>query len=296
MPFDLPLLYERKRKLNQKSTLLDKVWHWVGIAGNAVLMNLLFLAPGFATLLLLLVAQYLYSSGLLGNPVLSGIALIIASLPIALMGQSCCGLISGVRYNIRGDKWFAGFKKGFTTRFWRGTIAWCIMLALNVYMLLDVQYAYTNVLQGHTAWAEGYVAQLVFASVILLLSTMVTTSLLMLNVYIPTPIGRWIETAVNMVFKAPLHLLGAAVAFWLPVLLAVLRFDYFWYSLLAFIALYFSLAALIATMLLKNALIDYLVDAREDGVLLAEEGKRRTEDEDEDEEDEENEEEEDEDE
>jgi hypothetical protein len=213
--------------------------------------------------------------------------IIIGFLPLALMGQSCCGLLSGIRYNIRGEKWFAGFKKGFKTRFWRGTIAWCIMLAVIVYMLTDLQYAYTNVLHGHTAWAEGYVAQLVFAGFIVAMATMVCTSLLVLNVYIPTPIGRWIETAVNMVFKHPLELLGAAVAFWLPVLLAVLRFDIFWYTLIIFLALYFSVAALLATMLLKDPLIQYLLEARADGVLLAEEGKQwSTDDDEEDEEDE----------
>lgn len=278
--------------MNEKSTWIDKLGYWISVAGNAALMNLLFIAPCFASLFLLLGVNYLYNAGVLGSSILVSVLMIIAFLPIALMGQSCCGLLSGIRYNIRGEKWFAGFKFGFKTRFWRGTVAWCITLAIIVYMLADLQYAYTNVLHGHTSWAEGYVAQLIFSGLIVAMVTMVSTSLLMLNVYIPTPIGRWIETAVNMVFKEPVLLLGSAVAFWLPVLLAVLRFDIFWYCLIIFIAIYFSVAALVATMLLKNSLLDYLVAARADGVLLAEEGRRQTSedsDEDEDEEDEEDE-------
>lgn len=278
--------------MNGTSKAIEKLGHFINLAGQAVLMNLAFLAPGFATLVLLLGVNLLYNTGIFGSSVLVGILMIIAILPMALLGQTCCGLLSGVRYNIRGEKWFAGFKKGFKTRFWRGTIAWTIMLAVNVYMLLDVQYAYLAVINGHDAWSEGYLVQLIFGSFVAALTTMLTTSLLTLNVYVPTPVGRWIENAVNMVFKAPLQLLGSAFVFWMPVLLGLLRFDYFWYCLLIFIAIYFSLAALVTTMLLKNPLIDYLVDARVDGVLLAEEGRERTEeDEDEEEEDDEDEEE-----
>ena len=276
--------------MNNRSTVIEKLGHYIGVAGNAALMNLLFLVPCFATLLLLLGVNWLYSAGFLGSSILVSILMILAILPMALIGQFLCGLLSGIRYNIRGEKWFAGFKKGFSTRFWRGTIAWTILLLVNVYMILDVQYAYLAVINGKDAWSDGYLVQLIFASIILAGTTMFTTSLLFLNVYIPTPIGRWLESGANMVFKAPLPLLGAAAAFWFPVVLGFLRFDYFWYSLIIFLAIYFSVAGLVSTMLLKNTLIDYLVDARVDGVLLAEEGRVRSEDDDEEYEDDEEEE------
>lgn len=276
--------------MNKNATLIDKIWHYAGIAGNAALMNLLFLAPCFATLLLLLCVNWLRDSGILGNPALVGILMIVAMLPMALIGSCICGLISGVRYNIRHEHWFIGFKKGFKARFWRVTIVWTVLLFVNVYMMLDVQYAYLAVINGKDAWSDGYLLQLIFASVIMAATTMLTTALLFLNVYIPTPVVRWLESGANMIFKAPLQLLAAAALFWAPVVLGFLRFDIFWYSLIAFIAFYFSLATFGATIALKNTLIDYLVEARIDGVLLAEEGRVRS-DEDEDEEDEEDEEE-----
>lgn len=270
---------------------MDKIWHYAGIAGNSALMNLLFLVPGFATLLLLFGVNWLRDIGILGSSALVGILMIVAMLPLALIGPCICGLISGTRYTIRHEHWFIGFKKGFTTRFWRSTIVWTILLFVNMYMMLDVQYAYLAVINGKDAWSDGYLLQLIFASVIMAATTMFTTSLLFLNVYIPTPIGRWLESGANMVFKAPLQLLVAAVLFWGPVLLGFLRFDIFWYSLVAFIAFYFSLASFGATVALKNTLIDYLVDARVDGVLLAEEGRVRSDEDDEDEDEEEEEEE-----
>ena len=229
----------------EKKTPLDKLMSVVNLIGNAVLMNLLFL---------------------------------VSCIPVVTIGQAWCALFSAVRYNIRGDKWFEGWKVGFKTRFWRGTLSWCVMLLLNVHMLLDLRYAIEN----------QFIPQIVGSGVVLAVTTMVTCALLILNVYIHTPIGRWIMNAVNMVFKAPFELLASAVLMWLPTGMALLWDLGFFYTIMIYLAVYFSVMALVITMLLKNCLIYYLADARADGVLLSEEGKQKEEyeeDEDEDEDD-----------
>ena len=58
-------------------------------------------------------------------------------------------------------------------------------------------------------------------------------------------------------------------------LLGLLWFELFYYTAMVFLAVYFPLAALVTTMLLKDTLVQYLVVARADGSLLAEEGKQR---------------------
>ncbi len=216
--------------MKEQETILDKINKVLSIAGTTILMNLLFL---------------------------------VSCLPIVTMGQAWCALLTAIRYSIRGDSWWHGFKHGFKNRFWRGTLAWCIMLIPNIYFLLEVHYGY----------AQGFIVQMLSACLMLALTTMVTAALLILNVYIPTRIGLWIRNAADMVFKAPLMLLIAAALFWLPVLLCLLRFDLFYYGLLIFVAAYFPLAALGTTGALKEALMEYLIDARANGTLLAEEGK-----------------------
>lgn len=222
------------RRMYEKETIIDKIGKVISVAGNAIMMNLLFL---------------------------------VSCIPVVTAGQAFCGLLSAIRYNIRGDKWFTGFKTGFKTRFWRGTIAWCAMLLIDYFMLRDVHYAF----------AQNLPVSQVAAWVMFALATMLTTSLLVLNVYIPTGIGTWIRNAVNMIFKVPLELLVSAALLWLPVVLCLLWFEIFYYGALIFIAVYFTLAVLGTTMLLKNALLQYLVDARAEGTLLAEEGKQKEE-------------------
>lgn len=220
--------------MHEKETILDKLGRLISIAGNAILMNLLFL---------------------------------VSCVPVVTMGQAWCGLLGAVRYQIRGDKWLDGFAAGFKKRFWRGTVSWCIMLAVNAYFLLDVMHAYAAMQTNSGATAPFIAACVMFA-----LSAMVTMALQLLNVYVPTPIGQWVRNAVNMVFKVPLELLAAAALFWLPWVMLLLWTGAFLYALMIFVAAYFAIAAAGITLLMKNALIHYLLDARATGTLLAEEG------------------------
>lgn len=221
----------------EKTTLMDKIGNAIRIAGNAILMNLLFL---------------------------------VASLPIVTIGQAWSGLLTAVRYNIRGDKWIHGFVAGFKTRFWRGTISWIIMLAVDVFFLLDMFETFNTV---------GLDVPSVMAALVFALMAMITFSMQLLNVYVPTKTGQWLLNSVNMVFKAPLELLGSAVLFWAPVILLRGWPGYFIMAAMIFIAVYFVIVAVVGTLVLKNALIYYLLDARANNLLLQDEQAEEEQDE-----------------
>lgn len=216
----------------ERTTLLDKIHKVINIAGNFILMNLTFL---------------------------------IASLPVVTMGQAWCGLLTAVRYHIRGDKWQDGFKAGFKKRFLRGTVMWIIMLAVDLFLMIDMFAVVGQV---------GFDVPSVMACLVFALMIMVTSSLQILNVYVPTGIGQWLRNGVNMVFKAPLELLAAAVLFWVPFAMLWRWTGLFFFAVMIFITVYFTLAAVAGTLVLKNALLHYLLDARATGTLIADEGKK----------------------
>lgn len=233
--------------MKEKETLLDKITKVINFAGSVILMNLLFL---------------------------------VACLPVVTIGAAWSGLVTALRYNIRGDSWFQGFKFGFTTRFWRSTICWVLLAAGTLYLLLDVNHALSVMLPAfeqnfQAVLTSPALVPLIAAVLMATLAGMLTVSFLILNVYIPTGVGRWIENAVNMVFKAPLQLIAAAILFWLPVVMVMFLTGYFALSALVWVCAYFTIAALVTTFLLKQTLLEYLVAAREEGVLLAEEGRFR---------------------
>lgn len=227
--------------MNGKETLVDKIFKLINIAGTAVLINLLFL---------------------------------VSCLPVVTIGQAWCGLLGAIRYNIRGDSWWEGYKKGFKTRFLRGTVVWCVLLVGHVYFFLDLSYAVSEAFMTAGGVNAAYIAAVVAAGLMYALVNMLTVSFVILNVYIPTKVSDWLRNGVGMVFKVPLHLLCAAVLFCFP-----LVFGWFWAELFGlvaviFVGFYYTLAALAITMIMKNPLIDYLLDARVNGTLIAEEGKQ----------------------
>ena len=106
---------------------------------------------------------------------------------------------------------------------------------------------------------------------------MFLSALLVLNVYIPTPIGRWIRNAGDLIKSAHIKLAGVALAYWLPLILFVLAWDIFSVVLILFLVAYYALVGFATTLFLKDNLVLFLVDARKEGILLAEEGRVRTE-------------------
>lgn len=214
----------------EKETLLDKITKALTIAGNFIMMNLLFL---------------------------------LAALPIVTMGQAWSGLISAMRYNIRGDKWIDGFKAGYKTRFLRGTAVWCIMLLFTAIVFMDITtYATVEV------FTAEIIVRLVMSCLMFALVSGLTVAFLLLNVYIPTATSEWIRNSVNMLFKAPLQVMVSGILVWLPVLLAFFYSNIFYYCIMIFVVAYFTLAILVITMLMKDTLIYFLLEARGAGTLL----------------------------
>lgn len=227
--------------MKEKETLFDKLSKVLSIAGNAIMMNLLFLA---------------------------------ACLPIVTIGAAWNGLFSAIRYNVRGERWFQGFKAGFTTRFWRSVLCWVVMLIpILVVLEVDVISALLDETGAFRAWetftADGLV-RLAFACVMALLLTGLNGALILLNVYIPTSVANWLRNGVNMVFKAPLQLAVTGFGMWFPLLLIQLMPNWFYFFVMVFVVAYFVLAALGITMLMKKPLIDCLVEARAEGTLIEE--------------------------
>ena len=223
---------ERKIVLDRKESWTEKLGKIIATIGNAILMNLLF---------------------------------ILCCLPVVTIGQAWCGLMSAIRYNIRGEKWLTGFWTGFKTRFIRGTVFWVIGALACMFMLNDF----------NTALLAKSMPVMIASGVMFLLAATLTMSALVLNVYIPTDVNNWTKNTMNMLGKAPLQVALCAALAWAPVVVCLVVKDGIWLVwevLLVILCVYFSLVALGTTMLLKDALVWFLVDARAKGILTAEEG------------------------
>ena len=208
----------------ERKTIADtKFWKFINLAGNAIGLNLIFL---------------------------------VCCIPVVTIGPALCGLYSGVRYLIRGDGWWSGFWKGFTTHWLRSAILGVLVSLFQAYTLWQFNLALGYYLES------GSISYAITYGIMALIPALLTASLWPLNIYIPYGTADWLRNTVSMVFKAPIPVFLAACMFLLPVVLALILTLYAYYALIVFISVYFALAAFIATLFYKDALVDFLLDYR----------------------------------
>lgn len=207
--------------------------------------------------------------GILSSAVMMNVCFLICCLPVVTIGPAWCGLLSAIRYNVRGEKWFAGFKAGFKTRFWRSLLIGCGAGVFLFITIMDIQANTLLVMDGQ----QMQMMPLVMSSLVFAMVSMLLQSLLLQNVYFCTDTGVWMRNGTELIRKAPLQLLLCGVLPFVPVLLALLWLDIFMQFFVAWLAIYFAAAAFGVTLLMKDALIDTLVELRANGTLLDEEGR-----------------------
>ena len=225
---------------------MEKIGNVINIAANAVMMNVMFL---------------------------------IACLPIVTIGAAWNALFSAVRYNIKGEKWFDGFKVGYKTRFWRSCLGWLLlMIPIGIFAYIDIAnplWQTGDVMAALSSLSIDGIVRLVFASLIVLMLTGFVGALMLLNVYIPTKIGDWINNGAKMFFKVPLQLALVGLLMWFPLVFALLMPDWFVYFSMVFVVAYYMLVGMGVTILMKDALLEFLVEARKEGILIDERSEER---------------------
>lgn len=203
----------------------SKVMKMVNLAGTAVMLNLMFL---------------------------------LACVPVVTIGPAFCGLFSGVRYMIRGDGPIKGFWEGFKTRFLRMSVVGLILTAVLAYFVVILNSAYNT-------WLElGVFRDLVIHGICALIPLMLLVSLVALNVYIPYDLTDWLTNGVNLMVKAPHWLLLSGILLAAPVLCLVFSGNMFVLLTVVFVGFWFSVAGFVSTLMLKDPLLNMLLEYREE--------------------------------
>ncbi len=210
----------------EKENVFQKLMGFLNKAGTAIMMNLLFL---------------------------------VSCLPIVTIGAAWSGLYGAVRYTIRGDSWFAGFKDGYKCHFLRNLIGWTFGLLVGGYAVSKLYIGIANIIANPAIVSAGVIVPLVISGVFALAAALVLAVMLPLGMYFPQlDANTWLVITWDIIFHAPLQCLIVVALMWFPAVLAVLNFFYFYAMGLVFLAVYFVLAAFIATILLKKSLLRIL--------------------------------------
>lgn len=204
----------------------------------------------------------------IGTFILMNMMFLIGCLPIVTIGASWSGLYSAVRFTIRGEGWFAGYKEGFKTGLLRNCLA-------TTFGLLVGYYALNNLLPAVLMLVEGVEVTtatiLVVAFGVLLLAVLLVLAIMVpVNLYIRTDYDRWLKNIFYLIGHAPIQCLVATALVWFPVYQMIFPTWDFIFFAIPYVAAYFVVVGWVNTMLLKTPLIRLKERETEAGTLLDE--------------------------
>ena len=195
---------------------------------------------------------------LAGTAIMINLAFLICCIPVVTIGPAACGMYSALRYVVRGDGWFNGFKEGIKKNFVRNALVGSVLLIMLVDMALNFDAALGFFLKS------GDYTMLIFYSVGLLPLLMVFTALWPLNVFIPYESGTdWLKDCIKLLVKAPIQLILASALLLLPVALVLYLPEIGFMMLIVFLGIYYALMGFVSILLLKKPLEDRLGAYRE---------------------------------
>ena len=195
---------------------------------------------------------------LAGTAIIINVAFLLCCLPVVTIGPAICALYSSLRYVVRGDGWFNGFKEGIKKNFIRNALVGSVLLIMIVDMAINFNTAMGFYLES------GDYMPLVIYSVGLLPLLMVFSALWPLNVFIPYESGsEWLKDCFKLLVKAPIQLILVSALMLLPVALVLYIPDIGFMMLIVFLGIYYALIGFASILLLKKPLEDRLGAYRE---------------------------------
>ena len=217
--------------MEEKKTSLEKLMGVINKIGHAIMLNLLFL---------------------------------VSCIPVVTIGAAVSGLYGSVRFSIRQESSYAGFREGFTKHFLRNTIATVIGLLVGLSSLNNLYGNISALIADPSLLSAGTVIPTVVHLLFFLVVLLFGTAMIPVNLYFENDLNGWIRDAWTLIGYAPLQVLAVALLLWLPVVITVWFPSIGLMVLMVFIAVYYSVIGVLATILLKNGLIRILTHKREE--------------------------------
>ena len=196
---------------------------------------------------------------LAGTAIMINLAFLICCLPVVTIGPAMCGMYSALRYIVRGDGWFNGFKEGIKKHFVRNALVGSVLTIMIVDMAINF-----NTALGFYLESSDYTPLIIY-TVGLVPLLMVFSALWPLNVFIPYESGSdWLKDCLKLLVKAPIQLIIVSALMILPVALVLYLPDIAYMMAIVFIGIYYALMGFVSILLLKTALEDRLGEYREE--------------------------------
>lgn len=189
---------------------------------------------------------------------------LVSCLPVVTMGSAWSGLYGAVRYMIRGDSWFEGYREGFKNHFFRNNIGMTFGIAVALYSLNNVWVGVNSLIADPTLVSAGTIIPLVIAGLFMLVAMLVMAAMIPVSLYFYNDISGWLSNTWDMILHYPHLVLCMAVLMWAPPVVMLCMPNYGYLALVVFVAMYFTMAGVLNTALAKKPLLRILAREREE--------------------------------
>ena len=179
---------------------------------------------------------------------------LLCCLPVITIGASLTALYAGLRAMVKKEPCFRAFWTSLRKSFPRATLAWIILLPINVFFLSNVVFNCYYLVQGSV---PALLVSILFAAVLL----SITTTVFLFYSRFEATLLQLLRYGVSLFFSYPLRTLLIALFTWAPFLLLVLAFPVFFLLGMVWLFFYFALVSTAAIWLMNHPFRTFARDA-----------------------------------
>ena len=173
------------------------------------------------------------------------ILFLLCCLPVITIGASLTALYAGLRSMAKKEPCFRAFWGALRKSFLRATLAWIVLLPINVFFISNVVFNCYYLSQGSVL---ALIVSILFAA--LLLS--ITTTVFLFYSRFEASLLQLLRYGVSLFFSYPLRSMLIALFTWAPFLLLFLTFPVFFLLGMVWLFFYFALVSLAAIWLMNQ--------------------------------------------
>ncbi len=183
---------------------------------------------------------------LLANIVFLNLFFLLCSIPVITMGASLTALYAGLRASIKKEPCYRAFFRTFRKSFMRSTLAWIILLPVNVFFI-------TSLIFNIFYWEQNSLVSLfvsaIFAAVFLGFSTV----LFLFYSRFEATLLQLFQYSAKLFFDYPIRSIIVGLLSWFPFIMPFFAVGFQIFLLLGFVWLfYFSSMATLSIWLMNQ--------------------------------------------
>lgn len=194
---------------------------------------------------------------LVTHTVFLNLLFLICSLPIVTMGASLTALYGGLRASIKKEPCYKAFFRTFRKSFLRSTLAWLVLLPVNVWFI-------TNLIFNVFYWEQGSLVSLFVSAIFALVFLGFSTVLFLFYSRFEATTLQLFQYSAKIFFDYPIRSIVIGLLSWFPFVLPFFAVGFQIFLLLGMVWLfYFATIATLAIWLMNQPFALFAVNVLE---------------------------------